>query len=619
MLRFASISPFAIWLVTWVASPTVLRIVLLLQRGPRRLAARVAIATSGLCQDAGVAAVALAALGAFASLGVPEWGLRTAAVLLFWLVQTDAHVDHLLYAQLGTRLQPSLVGLSDARSLRASAWRLGLARALAASASILAVGVFASRLWPLEHSFGEGVSAVSGAVGLCAVVLGSMPLAPRNRYWASPIIVLQLRALFASWRGEGDRAADPDEPAVRSKTGDLTITVRPEGRPHLLVIFMESFRARDVGALGARSGVTPNFDEWARRGLLFCDHYANGVQSVAALVSALYGVLPRLSITANRARPVGLPLRGLPHVLAAAGYRTAFWHGGDLAFQDVGAFLGAHGFDELVGEAELKKARPEATGSTSWGIDDEHVFSWAAARLGELDRAGTPTFGVVFTLTNHHPWRAPKSHVAPSFEHLPRSDDTYRAFLRTMHYSDACLGRFMQELEARGLLDKSIVVIVGDHGQPMGERDGNYQTWGQLHEEGLHVPLLIVAPGRVTPGRIDGVVGSHIDLSPTFVDLLGLEQHGIGGASLLRDVDERVAFAGNPFGGGWLGMRRGRYKLVLRPDVERPQLFDVEIDPHEEIDLAGDDPVRARNMEMECRQTFRRSERFYSAARLPSE
>ena len=598
-----------LFVAAWAALPVVLKLVLLSRRGPRR--SRGALALAGAIQEVGVSLGVLAVLRGLAALHPPSSALGAGAALLFWLVQTDVLVDHLLFSRLGTRLSPALADVGDPRSLLSSAWEIGLGWAILGSVVLLACGLALASSLAIEP---EGVAVVlaQGAASVLCVALGAWVLPPSARYWAAPAVVLQLGSLLrAHERAELDD--DVEAPAGAARVDrEMAVDFASRGRPHVLLVLLESFRGVDVGALGGARGVTPDFDAWARRGLLFTDFYANGVQSVGALVASLDGVLPRLAIAPPRARARGPALRGLPEALAAAGYHAAYWHGGDLAFQNVGSLLRESGFREIVGEAELRAAGVDGRASSTWGVDDEHLFAFAADRLQALDAAGDPCFGVIFTITNHHPWRTPEGHAAPSFE---GASSTHRAFLRSMHYADACLGRFLRDLERRGLLERSIVVLVGDHGQPMGERDGSYQLWSGLHDEALRVPLLVLAPGRVAPARVEGIVGSQVDIAPTVLDLLGERDLATGahGRSLVRRAVDRAAFFGNPFGGGWIGMRRGPYKVILGPGDERPRLFRLDRDPGELEDIAVEEPERARAMSAECRATFRRLSRSYRA------
>src|SRR5208283_3599181 len=99
--------------------------------------------------------------------------------------------------------------------------------------------------------------------------------------------------------------------------------------------------------------------------------FANGVLTWRAILATLYGVLPPLNMSTMHDLMAHC-LVGLPQLLGAAGYRPVFVKGGDLAFEDNGPFCLTHGFAEALGHNDIRRAYPEATGS-SWGCDDEYL------------------------------------------------------------------------------------------------------------------------------------------------------------------------------------------------------------------------------------------------------
>ena len=99
--------------------------------------------------------------------------------------------------------------------------------------------------------------------------------------------------------------------------------------------------------------------------------------------------------------------------------------------------------------------------STGWGTYDEdlmrHTVDWLQKQQG-------PTFTTLFTISNHHPWIVPEHHQPPVFD-LPLNSFLQR-FLQTVHYTDYSLGLLVDLLKAKGLSKNTVLVIVGDHGQP---------------------------------------------------------------------------------------------------------------------------------------------------------
>ncbi len=164
--------------------------------------------------------------------------------------------------------------------------------------------------------------------------------------------------------------------------------------------------------------------------------------------------------------------------------------------------------------------------------------------------------------------------------------DLYRGELEVV---DQALGMLLSQLEQRGELDESIVMLMGLHGEEFYEHGGAGHGF-TLYEESLRVPLVIRAPSLLAPGRVRVPV-DLMDLAPTIVDLLGLElPPAWEGTSLLQVVDDpnppphmTVAVRGD----GSRAVVVGHHKLIYNggrgPDAQ--QLFDLRADPTEQKNL----------------------------------
>ena len=529
--------------------------------------------------------------------------------MIFWTVQSWVLLDHLLFFRLGTRLHTDLVEPGDHRSLLSSAHALGLWVFIGGSVGLLGVGM------GLSSGVSDGPAVPLLGAGAAVIVFAQRRLSSWQQYWALHPLVLPLIQLREKRTTRWWPEHPPPQPYAtnerRRSPGRFTEqgpAPRVKEFSDVLLVLLESFRSADTGILGSPHGATPHFDRWARKGLLWTHFYANGVQTNRALLSTLYGVHPRLSLTSTVAAPQGLPLLGLPMILREMGYYNAFWHGGDLSYQNLGTFLTKHGFDEVIGEPEIRAALPNATASTSWGIDDEHLYTEAVRRVEALKESGRPTFSVLLSLSHHHPWKVPKGHASPCFDSAPHR--SHRRMLKTLHYADHCFGRFLDILSARGLLEDTLVVVLGDHGQASGIRRVGDITWGELHEEEVRVPLLVLGNG-INPGK-SSVIGSQVDVPGTVLHMLGAPNFASQGRSLLAACPNPSAFFTAPFGGGWLGLRQGSHKVVTRPDGRTFRLHNMEQDPHESRCMAKDAPELAASMVSDCLGRLERNRRFHT-------
>ena len=163
-------------------------------------------------------------------------------------------------------------------------------------------------------------------------------------------------------------------------------------------------------------------------------------------------------------------------------------------------------------------------------------------------------------------------------------DDLYEGEIA---YVDEQVGRLRQALDGLGLLDGTIVVLVSDHGESLGEH-GEPTHGVFLYQATLHVPLIVVAPGRWPAGKRVASLASLIDVAPTLLELSGQAvPAGLDGRSLApavagRTVAERQLSVESEFGYnsyGWaplVGLTDGSLKWIGAPE---PELYDLAHDP----------------------------------------
>jgi len=369
-------------------------------------------------------------------------------------------------------------------------------------------------------------------------------------------------------------------------TKKLHIDILEDEKPHVILLFMESFRAKNIGALGAKNSLTPNFDRLAKEGILFNQFYANSVKTSRAVTSSLFGI-PSDIYAGNLSSRPNFPMVGIADVLQAAGYQTSYLHNGLLQFENQLEFFKNHGFEQVIGRDEILQKYPDAS-KTSWGVHDEYLMRFVANWLEKEDQKRKPIFSTMFTITNHHPWAMP-----PDYEKAPTlsKKTAYSRYQQTFRYSDQALGLFIDLLRKKNLSKKTILFILGDHGQPMGEHNHNFSEQKNLYEENIHVPLLILADGRIRDSQIIDTVASQVDLLPTIMDLLGVQgiNHSIG-SSLLRETKSKITFFHNPYGLKYFGARKDNFKCIYTKESNEIELYNLRDDPQEQINLAATYP-----------------------------
>jgi len=365
-------------------------------------------------------------------------------------------------------------------------------------------------------------------------------------------------------------------------------------RPNVVLIVLESVGTRYLGIYGSALDMTPSLQSEHRSLLVFDNYYAPVGWTAYSLLSLTMAQRPPME-RYNEVSFKAASLRGasVAEVLAAAGYRTAFMAAGDPDWASAG-FLERNGFRDVLRGADLSSAAP----ISSWGTEDRHLFEKMTAWID--DNAGAPFFLMAWTDQTHHPYT-----VAPGQQLVDVLDPERKAaspalanYTSLVRAADAHIGRFLDWLRARGLADDTIVLITGDHGEAFGEPRGGSGHGFTVYDEEVKVPLMLWNPKRFRQAGRSAMVGSHIDLAPTILDLVGLDAPaGWDGVSLFDEFRAPRAYL---FAAAWgqylLGVRSGRWKYVYDARLGREELFDLEQDPDELRDVSRAEPQRAAEL-----------------------
>ena len=358
-----------------------------------------------------------------------------------------------------------------------------------------------------------------------------------------------------------DRLADPELAAVRRdyrapEAGRLPVR-------NVVVILMESFAGRYVGALGSRDDITPNFDRLAAEGLLFERFFANGTHTHQGMFASMacFPNLPGFEYLMQSPEG-GNRFSGLPQLLSARAFNDVYVYNGDFAWDNQLGFFGNQGMTRFVGRNDYIDP---VVADPTWGVSDQDMFDRAVQELGAL-APDEPFYALLQTLSNHTPYALPDPLPVPAVSGHGSQD----AHLTAMRYSDWALGRFFEQAKRQPWYQDTLFVVVGDHGFGAPE---------QLTEMDLfrfHVPLLLIAPGVTEQfGSRREVVGTQVDVVPTIMGRLGGEvRHQCWGRDLLA-LDERDPGFGiiKPSGSDQtVAMIRGEQILVQPKDLE-PRLY----------------------------------------------
>jgi hypothetical protein len=339
---------------------------------------------------------------------------------------------------------------------------------------------------------------------------------------------------------------------------------------NIILISLESTAAQYLPLYGSSEPVTPNLNVLATHAVVFDNAYAVYPESIKGLLSILCSIYPAFD-----SRPEsyeGAPCRSVAAVLANSGYRTGLFHSGRFAYLGMESIIRNRGYQALEDAGDIG-----GNHNSSFGVDEPatvtRILSWIDA--GPRDR---PFFLTYLPIAGHHPYETPERGPFPDREEIGR----YR---NALLYGDASLGALVEGVRARGLADKTVWIILGDHGEAFGQHEGNYGHTFFLYDENIRVPFLIAVPG-LKQRRVHKVV-SLVDTAPTIVDLMGIAApDGYRGRSMLDDVP-RMALFFTDYSMGMLGLRDGPWKFIYEVDSGRSRLYDIDKDPGETRDISA--------------------------------
>ena len=413
-----------------------------------------------------------------------------------------------------------------------------------------------------------------------------MKVSPRRAAAVAALAALLIGVVTVLWRG---RAPDDSPEAVRAMWASRGVT-----QPSIVLVTLDTTRADRLGVYGHPGAKTPNLDALARRGVLFEQAATTAPLTQPAHSSILTGMYPTYhGVRVNGSTALGASQVTLAEVLAEKGYAT-------------GAFIGAFVLDGRWGLNQ------------GFGVYDDafDLGKYKHLDLGSVQRPGNlvmdaalgwmeshkqaPFFAWIHLYDAHVPYEPPE----------PLRSEFGGRGLEGLYdgeiaFADEQVGRCLSWLKANGLEERTLVVVVGDHGEGLGSHgEGTHGYF--VYDYALHVPFIVAAPFRELGGvRVASQV-SVVDVFPTVLALSGIEPLArVQGRSLLRAMlrpgEERTSYA---YGEsmtpslqyGWAALqslRTPRFKLIQAP---RPELYDLVADPGETTNVIARHGVVAEEL-----------------------
>jgi arylsulfatase A-like enzyme/Tfp pilus assembly protein PilF len=426
-------------------------------------------------------------------------------------------------------------------------------------------------------------------------VAAAQASSPRRRRIALAAIAVSLLAGLTAWallarRGTIQTASGTD-------LGHLPRGVRPD-QLNVLLITLDTTRWDRIGAYGDDAAATPNLDRIASDGVLFEQAIAAAPLTLPAHSTIFTGLLPpRHGVRDNGGYVLDSRHVTLASALKESGRQTAAFVG---AFVLDAKFGLDSGFDTYFDKFDVSKRRSVSLASISRRAGEvvENAMPW----LEEQASAARPFFAWLHFYDAHSPYDPPEPF---------RSRFRDRPYAGEIAYVDFEVGRVLQWLDTRRLTERTILIVIGDHGESLNEHgEGTHGLF--IYEATTRVPFLVRTPySGIHSRRVPGVVRSE-DVMPTVLELVGRTPvAGMDGRSLVPmltgassdlnlDAYSESLYARNHYGWSELrALREGRYKYIA---TTRPELYDLERDPQERRNIIAERSSLAERMAQELRR-----------------
>ncbi len=355
----------------------------------------------------------------------------------------------------------------------------------------------------------------------------------------------------------------------------------PRRDVNVLLITIDTLRADYLGCYGRSSIATANIDALAGRGVRFEQAIAQVPLTAPSHASILTGTYPQV----HKVRDMGgfVLDKGVPTlatILGQVGYETAAFVGSSVLNRYYGLNRGFATYGDEMKSSQEEKKLPGVVAEVRGEVVTQRATAW-------LDKSASKRFFLwVHYYDPHFPYDPPEPYRTRYAKDLYGGE---------VAYADEQIGKLLKALEEHGLRERTLVVLLADHGESLGDH-GEYTHGVFLYDSTVHIPLIFAGPD-VPAGRTVTQQVRSIDVMPTIADYLGVPAGDkVQGASLVPAlIDGRVPKSNYCYMEtlypktqmGWSelrGVRTDEWKYVAAP---RPELYRFADDKSEKRNVIG--------------------------------
>ena len=423
---------------------------------------------------------------------------------------------------------------------------------------------------------------------------------------------------------------------------------------NVIVIVNDSFRWDYLGAYGNNRIRTPHLDRFAEQAAVFDWAYSEGLPTVPTRTTFFTGRYTFPFRGWQRLEPKDVLLaeilwnKGITSAMITDVYHL---HKPSMAFErgfDTTEHIRGHEGDPWIVDPEIEvdveavhKPAPKDTAvrkqieqylrNVHWWQSEEDTFVARVMKAGLSWLQRQPRRDNLFLWLDcfdpHEPWDPPEPYrswyVDPEYkgkdiiQPIP-GDGSYLTAEELQHvknlYSgkvslcDRWVGWFLDEIQAMGMFEDTLILFTTDHGEPFGEHGYIKKSEPGLYEELCHIPLMVRHPEGLGAGRRFDAMVETTEVFPTVLDFLGVKAppriHGRSLLPLMRDEVDRVrdhAYMGY-FKQAWRISDREWCFILNFLKGKGPELYHLASDPGEQDNLVHREPAKAMELELKLRQ-----------------
>lgn len=296
---------------------------------------------------------------------------------------------------------------------------------------------------------------------------------------------------------------------------------------NVIMIQMESFQNMMIGADYYGQEITPCLNEFIKDdSTIYFDNFysqiggGNTSDAELAANNSLFGSIESYSYQLFENNY----FKGTPWILKDLGYSTSVMHGFEKEFWNRANIYPALGIDKFYCDTDFESDNIKGIGGGNIvGISDSAFFKQSIEYMKTMKE---PYYNILITLSTHNPFRLPNQ--LSEIKLRKEDQNVVGHYYDSIHYSDKCIGEFIEGLKKEGLYDNSIIIMYGDH-FALSKADPNVDAavskWlghEYTYDNMANVPLIINIPGE-NVNKTVSISGGQVDIMPTVAYLMGIE------------------------------------------------------------------------------------------------